>query len=349
MRVLVVMAFMLSVFHSTLLGQQVPTEPRVRALGFGDVLFVTSGEEGPEGFELGQIVGHVIATLDERITFFGEASLTGRDSGYGIELERAIVRYDFTDGLKISAGRFHTPVGYWNTAYHHGAWLQTSVARPEMIKFGGRFVPAHFVGMLAEGNLPLPGLGLGYTLGVGNGRNANIARGGDDGDVNHRRAWTAAFRSRPVSLVGFEIGASAYIDRITTTTGDDADETILGVHFAWDRDAPELLVEYNRIAHDPLAGGPSTDSNAFYAQLAYRLGGNAAAFKPYVRIERVDTAADDPIFGPLDLGYEGILGGIRYDAGTFVALRMEVRSEERDMQERATSFVLQASFVLSGS
>jgi hypothetical protein len=59
-----------------------------------------------------------------------------------------MVRYDFSDQFKISAGRFHTPIGYWNTAFHHGSWLQTSVARPEMIKFGSRFIPTHFVGLI---------------------------------------------------------------------------------------------------------------------------------------------------------------------------------------------------------
>jgi hypothetical protein len=28
------------------------------------------------------------------------------------------------------AGRFHSPYGYWNTAFHHGAQLQTSLLRP---------------------------------------------------------------------------------------------------------------------------------------------------------------------------------------------------------------------------
>ena len=144
-------------------------EPRVRAMGFGDLNYLVTELDRPEGFRLGQMVGHVIADLDEGFTFFGEVSLTGRDSGYSIEVERAALRYDFSDALKISAGRFHTPIGYWNTAFHHGSWLQTSVARPEMIKFGSRFVPTHFVGLIAEGGLPANPLGLGYMWGSATG------------------------------------------------------------------------------------------------------------------------------------------------------------------------------------
>ena len=43
-------------------------------------------------------------------------------------------------------------------------WLQTTIDRPEMIRFGGRFQPVHFVGMLAEVDLiPLNRLRLAFT------------------------------------------------------------------------------------------------------------------------------------------------------------------------------------------
>src|SRR5260221_286405 len=83
-----------------------------------------------------------------------------------------------------ASGRSHPAVGYWNTAFHHGQWLQTSVNRPEMVKFGGQFLPVHFVGLLAEGSVGSGGLSVRYHAGIGNGRGLNIARGGDAGDVN---------------------------------------------------------------------------------------------------------------------------------------------------------------------
>ncbi len=196
------------------LSGQALDDPPVRVMGFGDFNYLVTELDRQEGFRMGQMVGHVIADIDEGFTFFGEVSVTGKDNGYSIEVERALVRYDFTDAFKVSAGRFHTPVGYWNTAFHHGSWLQTSVARPEMIKFGSRFIPTHFVGLIVEGGFPSSPLGLGYSVGVGNGRAANIARAGDAGDVNDQRAWVAGVRSRPISIVGFEIGASFYSDRL---------------------------------------------------------------------------------------------------------------------------------------
>ena len=101
------------------LAGQAPDDPRIRALGFGDFNYLVTELDRKEGFRMGQMVGHVIADLDERFTFFGEVSLTAKDDKYSIEVERANVRFDFADEFKISAGRFHTPVGYWNTAFHH--------------------------------------------------------------------------------------------------------------------------------------------------------------------------------------------------------------------------------------
>ena len=144
--------FLLGVFVAAFLpavelaGQEID-DSFVRVMGFGDFNYLVTELDRQEGFRLGQMVGHVIAEMDDRLTFFGEVSVTGKDNGYSIEIERALLRYSFADAFKVSGGRFHTPIGYWNAAFHHGSWLQTSVARPEMIKFGSRLLPTHFVGV----------------------------------------------------------------------------------------------------------------------------------------------------------------------------------------------------------
>ena len=74
---------------------------------------------------------------------YSEAS--GR-AGFNAEVERLIIRYDLNDYFKVSFGRYHTPVNYWNTAFHHGQWLQTTISRPEMTQFGGQFYPCAFRG-----------------------------------------------------------------------------------------------------------------------------------------------------------------------------------------------------------
>jgi hypothetical protein len=156
------------------------TYPNLKIVGFGDFDYSdTKRPEGPQGFSEGQFVLHMTSSLSPRVSFFGELSFTARTDagtgtppapGYNAEVERMILRFDKSDQLKVSFGRYHTPINYWNTAFHHGQWLQTTIMRPEMIEFGGKFLPVHFVGALVEGAIPASGWNLNYQAGFGNGR-----------------------------------------------------------------------------------------------------------------------------------------------------------------------------------
>lgn len=313
---------------------------------FGDASYVGTDRKIPAGFNLGQVVAHVIVAFNDRLNYFGEFSATAQPTGYAFEVERSILRYDFDDAVKVSVGRYHTPIGYWNTTFHHGAWLQTTVSRPEMIKFGSQLVPTHFVGAFAEGNLPASELGLQYMIGVGNGRGGTISRAGDAGDVNGSRAWTIALFARPAALFGMQMGAGYYRDRVTPTTGASANEGISSAYFAWQRERPEFIAEYVHIDHTPVAGGATAHSDAGYAQLAYRLTGVAHLWKPYVRAERTAVSASDVIFAPLALGYQGGIAGVRYDFASFAALKTEYRRERFQTHDWSNSVYVQASFTV---
>src|SRR5205814_2912744 len=129
--------------------------PSLHLSGFADVDFAAQNRsEGPRGFSEGQFVLHFASALSPRVNMFGELSFTPRAdagtgspaaTGFNAEVERLIIRFDQSDRLKVSFGRYHTPVNWWNTAFHHGQWLQTTISRPEMIQFGGKFIPVHFV------------------------------------------------------------------------------------------------------------------------------------------------------------------------------------------------------------
>jgi hypothetical protein len=319
-------------------------------MGFGDIRYLLTEREAADGFLIGQAVGHMSAHLAERVAVFGEASATARSTGFMIELERLILRYDFADALKLSVGRYHTPISYWNDAFHHGLWLQTSVARPQMIRFGGQLIPVHFVGGLVEGSFPASGLGLGYALGFGNGRGDIVSRGGDAGDVNGRTALLANVHSRPASLFGLRLGGGVYSDRATPAAGPEVDELILTAHGAFERETPEVMAEYARLRHRLSdASGPAVSSDAFYVQLGYRLPGVGGAFKPYGRLEHVEVPETAPLIGALGLSYSALLLGVRYDFSPLTALKVEGRSERFDGADRVHSLVVQGSFAIPGS
>src|SRR5256885_96132 len=194
---------------------------------------------------------------------------------YNVDIERLLIRYDYNDFFKLSFGRYHTPINYWNTAFHHGLWLQTTIARPEMIRFGGRFQPVHFVGVQAEGNIPSGPLGLGYTVGFGNGRSGNIARPGDGGDFNNNRAWVANLFARPAAFNGLQVGGAVYGDLATPSPGLAGNpqfrELITSAHIVWTKETPEFLAEFAHVSHRNILTLQEFNSSSAYVQVAYRL------------------------------------------------------------------------------
>jgi hypothetical protein len=337
-------ACLFALLRSALGAQEAPIGPIVQAFVFGDVLYTETEGAASEGFHLGQMVAHGNVLLTDRVAFFGEVSLTARDTGYGIEVERAILRYDFSDALKVSAGRYHTPISYWNTAFHHGLWLQGSVARPEAVRFGSRFIPVHFVGAVAEGRIPRSPQT--YEVGVGNGRAAEIARAGDAGDVNAARAIVVSAAVQPGGLLGFRLGGGIYLDDVPTIEPGGADERIVNAHAVWDRGRVELIGEYIRLSHE--GGSPAVEatSTATYLHAGVKLGGDARRVTPYLRWERTEVDEDDMVFGGDPTDYEAILGGVRWDFSDLAALKVELRSEEFGGADRVASFFIQGSFAI---
>ncbi len=306
--------------------------PSLQIRGFGDVDFSATDQQGAtSGFNLGQLDLHMSSPLSRKVSYFGEMTFNAQPTGYTVEVERSIIRYDYNDYFKISFGRYHTPIGYWNTAFHHGAWLQTSISRPDMVKIGGTFIPVHFVGFLAEGNIPSGGAGLSYSAGVGNGRGSTISRPGDAGDNNDNRAWVANLYSRPVKLYGLQMGVSVYRDKITLANtlpnGNNFREWISAAHLVWSKESPEFLAEFANVNHRNILTNFVTNSQAFYAQVGYRLPWLERTLKPYYRFEHTHTSLSEQVFTNQDL--VGSIIGLRYDITNYAAFKGEYRNSKR--------------------
>jgi hypothetical protein len=315
-----------------------PTYPSLKIAGFSDVNFAATDQRGTRsGFNEGQFILHMSSALSSRVNYFGEISATARNdagtgtppaTGFNFEVERSIIRFDQSDYFKASFGRYHTPINWWNTAYHHGQWLQTTISRPEMTQFGGQFIPVHFVGALAEGSLPAGGLNFNYNVGIGNGRNTVISRGGDAGDVNNNRAWLANVFIKPDALFGLQIGGSVYRDKLTLATGREFREWITSGHIVWNREDPEIIAEVANVNHSEVARNTTWNSQAFYVQLAYRLPWFEKLWKPYYRFEYTHIPRTDAVFQSVaDLS--GSTVGLRYDISSFAAIKAEYRNQRR--------------------
>ena len=317
--------------------------PALHFRGFADVDFGATDEPGAKsGFTLGQFILHVSSPLSSKVSVFGEVSFTAQaaatGAAYFADIERSIIRYDYNDYFKISFGRYHTPINYWNTAFHHGLWLQTTIARPELIRFGGRFQPVHFVGMLAEGNIPSGPVGLGYNVGLGNGRAGNIARPGDAGDVNNNRAWVVNLFSRPTALAHLQVGGAVYGDEATPSPAlqgnPSCKELITSAQIVWTKENPEILAEFAHVRHRNELTQNVFNSQAAYVQVAYRLWGEGHKWKPYYRFEWSNINQSDPLFNVPDLtvavrNLTGSTVGVRYDITNLAAFKGEYRHVKR--------------------
>src|SRR6266852_4516835 len=319
--------------------------PSLQIRGFGDVDFAATDQKGTNsnsGFNLGQLDLHLASALSRKVTYFGEMTFNAQTTGYTVEVERNIIRYDYNDYFKISFGRYHTPIGYWNTAFHHGAWLQTTISRPDIVRIGGTFIPVHFVGFLAEGNIPSGGAGLGYNVGVGNGRGDSISRPGDLRENNNNRAWVANIYSRPRGLYGLQMGASVYRDKINLM-GRDFREWITSAHLVWTKETPEFLAEFANVNHRAVLTDLSTNSQAFYVQLGYRLPWFERTVKPYYRFEYTHTPLSEQVFSNQDL--VGSIVGVRYDISNYAAFKAEYRNSKREISNpRVNGLFLQTAF-----
>jgi hypothetical protein len=303
--------------------------PSLQIRGFGDVDFSATSQKGTtSGFNLGQFDLHFASALSRKVSYFAETTFTAQPTGYTVELERSIIRYDYNDFLKVSFGRYHTPIGYWNTAFHHGAWLQTTITRPEMVRIGGTIIPVHFVGFLAEGNIPSGGAGLAYSFGVGNGRGSIISRAGDAGDINNNRAWVANLYARPAALYGLQMGVSLYRDKITLADGRNFREWITGAHIVWTKETPEVLAEFINVNHRQVLTNLTSNTQAFYVQLGYRLPWFERTLKPYYRFEYTHMPLSEQVFTNQDL--VGSTVGLRYDITNYAAFKGEYRNARRE-------------------
>ena len=296
---------------------------------------------------------HLASALSPRVNFFGELSLTPRAdagagspavTGFNAEVERVIIRFDQSDQLKVSFGRYHTPINWWNTAFHHGQWLQTTIGRPEMVQFGSKFIPVHFVGALAEGAFPAGGWNVNYQAGVGNGRGNVISRAGDAGDNNARPAGVLNVFTKPDRAFGLQVGASLYLDRISVAGQPEFDERIGAAYAVWQREDPEVIVEIADVRHQQVDGTLRASSLAYYIQAAYRLPSAGRLWKPYFRFDHIDIDATDPVFAGVS-NLDGSTIGVRYDISTYAAIKSEVRVRRRASdQPRANGWFLQISF-----
>ncbi len=189
---------------------------------FGDVGYEGSTQKGEtHSFHIGSLDMFLTGNLSDRVSVLGEVLFTPQtDNSIGIDVERLVLQYKHNDYFTAGVGRYHTSIGYYNTAFHQGAWFQTAVDRPFMYAFDdhGGFLPLQEVGVTVSGAIPSERLGLHYVAEMGNGRSHLL--GSDPAqntqDTNNGKSFNFALSSHPSWVSGLEAGFSMYHDYLTS-------------------------------------------------------------------------------------------------------------------------------------
>jgi hypothetical protein len=314
--------------------------------GFGDVTYHGDTRKGDTtSFSLGQLNLFVTSDLSEKFKFLSEIVFeAGTENSVGVDVERLLLQYSPNDYFNVAAGRYHTGIGYYNTAYHHSTWLQTATGRPFLLEFEdkGGILPIHNVGVTASGLIPSGSLGLHYIAEVGNGRastrSESVEAVQNVVDENNHKAFNLGFFARPEAVRGLQVGFSGYRDVLTPVGLPRIGETILDVYGVFVRPNFEWLNEALVVRH-ALEGSRVFQTPGFYSQISKRLG----AYRPYFRYQYLNASDSEPLFPGIGLRHGPSLG-LRYDASESVALKLQYDYTMFRRESAINGLVLQFGF-----
>jgi hypothetical protein len=255
----------------------------------------------------------------------------GDDGNVGVDLERAQIGYQFADSAMVWLGRFHTPYGYYNTAFHHGQQIATSLRRPRFLQFEdqGGVLPAHTVGAWLTGSERAGDQKLTYDLYIGNSQ--RITDGTlDMNNPGNAHGSTIVGGNLGLLLSGALDGLKVGVHAFTTRIEDQDRLPVIvsrvrayGAYAAYDTDRWEHIAEFYVFSNYNLTGQTATHrSEAGFAQFGYRAG----PLTPYARYERAALQQGDNFFAAQTVGssYFREALGLRFDVDLKSALKLEL-------------------------
>lgn len=275
-------------------------------------------------FQFGEFDLFLSSRLSQKVSFVSEI-VYGSDATnvWGLDIERLQVSYKVNPYFQVSGGRYHTSIGYYNTAFHHGTWFQTATGRPFMYYFedSGGILPVHGVGVSATGLVPgTESLGLHWVAEVSNGRSSEADVQPVQNflsDRNHK-AFNVAGYVKPLLLAGWQIGGSYYRDRLVPVGVPHLDQSIGSIYAVYNNGTWELLNEAVVVANHQDFSGKTFHSPLMYAQISRKFG----VYRPYFRFQYLNIPNNDPI-NIFTGRYEGPSAGLRMDFTEFVALKVQ--------------------------
>ena len=331
---------------------------------FGNIRYLSSSQDkNAQGFMLGAFDLYASHQIGDKTHVFVEYVMEGKGNEIVTDVERLSVSRSFSEKFTLAAGRFHTPIGYWNNVYHHGALLQDTVGRPSFLDFEdgpNAILPTHTVGLMANGKLATGRVQLSYDLAIGNGTSINTDIGSsrelevnNTSDPNKSKAIAARLGIEPENS-GLKLGISGVFNHIPESGvgtqgvvqgGTLVAQRILGVDAKFEMNKFDTLAEVYSFSNDNKTGAAKTNSaTAYFAQFGYRF---VEGWKVVYRHENVSFDANDTYFKILNREkYSQNVLAVRLDVDDSNALKFEVDHQRNEVSADETRVILQWEFLI---
>ena len=334
-------------------SQEESLGPSVKLRMIGDMGYRASDQHGKtNSFHIGTLNLFMTGALSEGMSVLGEVLLIPREgNALDTDVERLLLQYKHSDYLNFSIGRYHSSIGYYNTAYHQGSWFQTTVDRPFMYASDDEdgFLPLQEVGATINGQIPSGKLGLNYVVEIGNGRGRLLGSEPAQSfrDENNGKSFNLALYTRPSWIPGLQTGFSIYHDYLTFSDNINHDELITTAYAVYISSNYEFLNEAMLVRHaGSLTGAPGVfHTPGFYTQFSRRFG----KYRPYFRYTYLNAGVAEPIFGdPADGAVVGRRNGptfgLRYDLNDHSAVKLQYNHVAQRGQPNSNELITQFSF-----
>jgi hypothetical protein len=325
--------------------------------GFGELDYKVLNQRTPELGTYGFVPGShgnfytgdfdllLTARINDKASVLSEIAFgEGEAQTFSVDLERVLFNYDYNDHLRMSFGRYHTGIGYYNQAFHSGTWLQTTADRPLVMEFAhdGGVLPTQAVGLSFTGAIASGRLGLNYIAEYGSSdtRLHNLAGAETDDEENGSHINVGLF-ARPESVPGLQIGGSIYHDRIKDRShGSDASlgQTIVNGHIVYIRHGIEFLNEGFLIRHAYQQSSTVYNMPAFYSQISKQFH----RVRPFFRYQYIN--ANQGGFLEEFALRQGPSFGVRFDFNDCIAFKTQLDHTMRKGQPDLNGLHLQLAY-----
>ncbi len=309
---------------------------------FGDLRAGYSSEEGRLNFTLGDtdLLGFLI---HKNFKVLIEMYLEQPEAILDVERGYAELK---VENFSFRLGKFHTPLGYFNRAWHHGLYLMTPIDRPLIVSFEdeGGPLPVHMVGVGFDAKWR----SLGLSLVLGNG---NLHLGSTNtSDLDNKKSFLGKlyFSWDPYSEAGMSFGYDPMEVNDPEVGYVRTENYILGLHVAYKRPGfaevnGEVYMLEERVSGKGGSGG--------FLLLSYPLlvSKPLGEVRPYIMLEFLNWEMGNPWFESIKKKLEEEVPlrrrtkytlGVKITPFAYMSVKLEVFYE--DLKEGKNAWAVRA-------